>query len=142
MTIRSINEINEGMQKEIDSLLHELSSTLGKTDLDRVNGLIKDGHLILFVAENKNDEIVGILTLTHCATLTGTKFWIEDVVVTEKSRGLGVGRALVRAAVQYTDGISEPHSLYLTSNPSRTAARNLYRSEGFEEYETGVFRIV
>ena len=31
--------------------------------------------------------------------------------------------------------------IYLTSNPSRVSARNLYRSEGFEEYETGVFRI-
>ena len=142
MKIHSIIEINEDMQREINLLLHELSPALGKIDKDRVNQLIKDGSLILFGAENENKEIAGILTLTHCPTLTGTKYWIEDVVVAERFRGHGIGRALVKAAVEYTKSVETPHSLYLTSNPSRTAARNLYRSEGFEEYETGVFRIL
>lgn len=35
---------------------------------------------------------------------------------------------------------NEEGTITLTSNPSRTAARSLYRSEGFEEYNTGVFR--
>lgn len=130
------------MQKEIDSLLHELSSTLGKTDRERVNSLIQNGGLILFAAENQDGEIAGILTLTHCETLTSTKFWIEDVVVSDRFRGQGIGRALVKTAVQHVDNIPTQHSLYLTSNPSRIAARSLYRSEGFEEYETGVFRIL
>ena len=130
------------MQKEIDSLLHELSSTLGKTDRERVNSLIQNGGLILFAAENQDGEIAGILTLTHCETLTSTKFWIEDVVVSDRFRGQGIGRALVKTAIQHVDNIPTPHSLYLTSNPSRIAARSLYRSEGFEEYETGVFRIL
>ena len=142
MKTYSINEINEDMQREIDLLLHELSPALGKIDRDRVNRLIKDGNLIIFVNETNDNKIAGILTLTHCETLTSTKYWIEDVVVAEDFRGQGIGRDLVHAAVQHVNSISAPHSLYLTSNPSRIAARNLYRSEGFEEYETGVFRIL
>ena len=142
MKTYSINEIKEDMQREIDLLLHELSPALGKTDRDRVNRLIKDGSLILFVTETDDNKIAGILTLTHCETLTSTRYWIEDVVVTEQFRGQGIGRALVHSAVQHVNSIADNHSLYLTSNPSRIAARNLYRSEGFEEYETGVFRIL
>ncbi|MBE6236150.1 MAG: hypothetical protein E7112_07945 [Bacteroidales bacterium] len=48
---------------------------------------------------------------------------------------------MLRKAVSYAADTLNASSISLTSNPSRTAARNLYRSEGFEEYETGVFRL-
>ena len=51
-------------------------------------------------------------------------------------------KALVKAAVSHVKQSGRPCRIYLTSNPSRTAARNLYRSEGFEEYDTGVFRLL
>jgi ribosomal protein S18 acetylase RimI-like enzyme len=82
-----------------------------------------------------------MLTLTCCQTLSRPKYWIEDVVVDPSCRGKGAGRALVQAAVRFVKEKNDGSVIYLTSNPSRTAARNLYRSEGFEEYETGVFRI-
>ena len=75
-------------------------------------------------------------------TLTGDKYWIEDVIVHEAFRGQGIGKALVKAAVEHVKESGKPYRIYLTSNPSRTAARNLYSSEGFEEYDTGVFRLL
>jgi ribosomal protein S18 acetylase RimI-like enzyme len=48
---------------------------------------------------------------------------------------------LVRAAVNYVKENETVPAIYLTSNPSRVAARSLYMSEGFEEYNTGVFRM-
>jgi ribosomal protein S18 acetylase RimI-like enzyme len=147
MKTSSIIKITKDMQKEIDLLLHELSPDLGKLDAERVNKLLEDGSLILYVCKTDDNEIAGMLTLTHCETLTSTKYWIEDVVVAQRFRGQGIGRALVQAAVQHVGSIDSESdckvskSIYLTSNPSRTAARNLYRSEGFEDYDTGVFRI-
>jgi ribosomal protein S18 acetylase RimI-like enzyme len=82
-----------------------------------------------------------MLTLTICHTLACSKYWIEDVVVDPAHRGEGVGRALVRAAVNYVKENETVPAIYLTSNPSRVAARRLYMSEGFEEYNTGVFRM-
>ena len=130
------------MQKEIDLLLHELSPTLGTIDRDRVNRLLKEDRLTLFAAEDDNDRLAGMLTLTFCPTLTGDKYWIEDVIVHDAFRGQGIGKALVKAAVSHVKQSGRPCRIYLTSNPSRTAARNLYRSEGFEEYDTGVFRLL
>ena len=142
MTVSTIHKINEDMQKEIDLLLHELSPSLGTIDRDRVNRLLKEDRLTLFAAEDDNDRLAGMLTLTFCPTLTGDKYWIEDVIVHDAFRGQGIGKALVKAAVSHVKQSGRPCRIYLTSNPSRTAARNLYRSEGFEEYNTGVFRIV
>jgi GNAT superfamily N-acetyltransferase len=130
------------MQKEIDLLLHELSPTLGIIDRDRVNRLLNEDRLTLFAAEDDNGRFTGMLTLTFCPTLTGDKYWIEDVIVHDEFRGQGIGKALVKAAVSHVKQSGHPYRIYLTSNPSRTAARNLYRSEGFEEYDTGVFRLL
>ena len=142
MTVSTIHKINEDMQKEIDLLLHELSPTLGTIDRDRVNRLLKEDRLTLFAAEDDNGRLAGMLTLTFCPTLTGDKYWIEDVIVHDAFRGQGIGKALVKAAVSHVKQSGQPYRIYLTSNPSRTAARNLYRSEGFEEYDTGVFRLL
>ena len=130
------------MQKEIDLLLHKLSPTLGTIDRDRVNSLMEEARLTLFAAEDDNGRLAGMLTLTFCPTLTGDKYWIEDVIVRNEFRGQGIGRALVKAAVSHVKESGNPYRIYLTSNPSRTIARNLYRSEGFEEYDTGVFRLI
>ena len=142
MKTYSINEIKEDMQKETDLLLHELSPALGKIDRDRVNRLLKEDRLTLFAAIDDDSHLAGMLTLTICPTLTGDKYWIEDVIVHEAFRGQGIGKALVKAAVEHVKESGKPYRIYLTSNPSRTAARNLYRSEGFEEYDTGVFRLL
>ena len=142
MDISTIHHIDEDMQKEVDLLLHELSSGLGTIDRDRVNSLMDEARLTLFGAEDDNGRLAGMLTLTFCPTLTGDKYWIEDVIVHDEHRGHGIGKALVKAAVSHVKQSGQPYRIYLTSNPSRTAARNLYRSEGFEEYDTGVFRLL
>ena len=142
MNISIIHKIDEDMQKEIDLLLHELSPTLGIIDRDRVNRLLNEDRLTLFATEDDKGRLIGMLTLTFCPTLTGDKYWIEDVIVHDEFRGHGIGKALVKAAVSHVKQSGQPYRIYLTSNPSRTAARNLYRSKGFEEYDTGVFRLL
>ena len=151
-----LQELNEGNAARIDTLLHMLSPDAPALSPARLAELLADDSFWLFVTEDADGQLAGMLTLTRCHTLSRSKFWIEDVIVDPAYRGQGVGRALVHAAVEYvradgehehtigesTTGYERKPSLYLTSNPSRTAARALYRSEGFEEYETGVFRIV
>lgn len=192
-----LQELNEGNAARIDTLLHMLSPDAPALGPERLAELLAGDSFWLFVTEDADGQLAGMLTLTRCHTLSRSKFWIEDVIVDPAYRGQGVGRALVHAAVEYvraaeehghtigeqdhtadmeirtaeedggtaevqdnhtinvasggsradaigksTTGCERRPSLYLTSNPSRTAARALYRSEGFEEYETGVFRIV
>ena len=141
MNICILNTLEDGALLQIDSLLHQLSPAAPAVDGDRLAGLLKDADFKLFVAKNDDGIVVGMLTLTACHMISYTKYWIEDVIVDDSCRGLGLGRALVRAAVGYVKEHETSPVIYLTSNPSRVSARNLYRSEGFEEYETGVFRI-
>ena len=136
-----LTEYSETARGRIDALLHLLSPKAPEVQEDRLKELLENKDFKLFVAEADNGDIAGILTLTGCPTLSRTKWWIEDVVVDDRFRGQGAGRSLVRAAVEHVRAQEEHPTLYLTSNPARTAARQLYRSEGFEEYETGVFRL-
>ena len=119
MKICILNSLGNESLSQIDSLLHQLSPS----------------------APTDENLIVGMLTLTACQMISYTKYWIEDVIVDASCRGMGLGRALVKEAVNYVREKETSPVIYLTSNPSRVSARNLYRSEGFEEYETGVFRI-
>lgn len=136
-----LQEITENTGVRINELLHHLDSSVPEVNVDTLRELIETDCFELFIVEDTNGHISGMLTLTYCNTLSGRKYWIEDVVVDEAFRGKGAGRALVRAAVDYVKKKEELPVIYLTSNPSRISARSLYVSEGFKEYETGVFRI-
>ena len=141
MEILSLNHLDTEKMQQVERLLHLLSPSASPLDQDRLNTLLKDGRMQILVAEDENNNIVGILSLCICPTLAQDKLWIEDVVVDECCRGLGIGRQLVKAAVESARSNIRNATLYLTSNPTRKAARSLYVSEGFEEYETGVFRL-
>lgn len=136
-----LTDIDNAMTERISQLLNSLRSVPVTIDEAFLERLLSDDRFNLFVAEDDDRNVMGMLTLTSCPTLAGDKVWIEDVIVDEKFRGQGVGRALLRAAVEFARKELETQAVYLTSNPSRVQARSLYRSEGFEEYETGVFRI-
>lgn len=136
-----LREISEEQFARVGALLQTLNAEAPPLDIIRLREILVNDSFNLFIAENENGLITGMLTLTICHTLAGSKYWIEDVVVDPAHRGKGIGRALVRAAVNYVKENEPFPTIYLTSNPSRVTARSLYMSEGFEEYDTGVFRI-
>lgn len=136
-----LTHIDNAGTERISQLLNSLRSVPFTVEQYQIESLLTKEGFSLFVAQTGEGYITGMLTLTACSTLTGDKVWIEDVIVDERFRGQGAGRALIRTAVDYARNELKASSIYLTSNPSRIAARALYRSEGFEEYETGVFRI-
>lgn len=140
MDIRILKHIDEKMMEQVGLLLRKLDPSAPETTPERWERLLADESFILFVAE-EDKKVTGMLTLTCCATLSRDKYWIEDVIVDESQRGKGIGRALVKAAVSHVREKDFKDTIYLTSNPSRVSARVLYRSEGFEEYDTGVFRM-
>ena len=93
----------------------------------------------LLIARDDRGEVVGSLTLVLFRIPTGMRAWIEDVVVDGEARGLGVGEALNRHAVELA-AERGARSVDLTSRPSRDAANRLYRRLGFLPRETNVYR--
>ena len=87
-----------------------------------------------------NDTVIGMLTIGIYLSPTGSKAWIEDVVVDNTYRGRGLGKQLVVHAIDYckTQSID---TLMLTSKPKRIAANALYQSLGFEHKETNAYKM-
>ena len=94
-------------------------------------------RLFLLLVEG---NVVGMLTVGMYLSPTGSKAWIEDVVVDESQRGSGLGRMLVEHAIDFCkkEGVD---TLYLTSNPNRIVANGLYQSVGFGRKETNMYKM-
>jgi len=81
-----------------------------------------------------------MLSLVVFSIPTGTKAWVEDVVVAQVARGKGVGMALMNHALAVAKNAGAK-SVDLTSRPSREAANKLYQKLGFTARETNVYRL-
>ena len=80
-----------------------------------------------------------MLTIVIFSIPTGVRAWIEDVVVDQSGRGMGVGEALSKHALQLAR-LEGAKTIDLTSRPSREAANRLYKRIGFAPRDTNVYR--
>jgi ribosomal protein S18 acetylase RimI-like enzyme len=119
-------------------LIPQLSSSSAPITIEELRGIIGSDSSVLFAARLGAD-IVGLLTLVVFQIPTGTRAWIEDVVVDQSARGKGVGGALNRAALDEARRRGAK-TVDLTSRPSRAAANRLYQRLGFVARETNVYR--
>lgn len=103
-----------------------------------VAGLSTDG--LEPAAESGGSHIVGMLTLVIFDIPTGTRAWVEDVVVDGAARGQGVGAALVGTALEVA-AARGAQTVDLTSRPSREDANRLYVRLGFEHRTTNLYRL-
>ena len=122
----------------LNGLLPQLSSTAPLLTMPDVEKIVDSDAATLFVASD-DGVTVGTLTLVIFSIPTGLRAYIEDVVVDEGTRGIGVGEALIIAAVKEARGRGV-RSIDLTSRPSREAANALYQKLGFERRDTNVWR--
>lgn len=123
----------------INNLLGQLTSSPKEMNEALLRTIVESDRTHLFLAYIGN-HMVGMATLAAYVIPTGTKAWVEDVVVDNNFRGMNIGKRLVNHVVEYTKKYS-PCSLMLTSRPMRVAANKLYQSVGFEKRETNVYKI-
>lgn len=124
----------------LNSLLPQLSSRAPLLTMSDVEEMVDSATATLFMATD-DGNVVGTLTLVVFSIPTGLRAWIEDVVVDEDARGVGVGEALTIAALKEAR-LRGVRSIDLTSRPSREAANALYQKLGFERRDTNVYRFV
>lgn len=143
MIIQRLTKIIPPQIKEINELIRQLSSHPKFVLPDDISAILKQPELYFFVAQDdslKNQPIIGMASIIIYQIPTGKKGYIEDVVVDEKYRGLGLGQQLTQKLI----GIArEKNAQYidLTSGLSRLAANKLYQKMGFERRETNVYRL-
>lgn len=148
-----IKEYSHSLLARLNALLSQLSSTAAPMTPAALQALIAapDSHLYALAAmpEGAADagcpsavddaHIVAMCTLATYLAPTGRKAWIEDVVVDSQMRGQKLGRLLIDRVVDEARRLA-PCSLMLTSRPARVAANALYKSAGFEQRETNVYK--
>ena len=142
ISVRAATEVSEGLVESFARLIPHLSSSSPPPTASELLSIIDNPNSVLFIAEIERDgvlSVVGSLTLAFYRIPTGLKAWIEDVVVDESARGLGVGEALNLAAIDESRQRGAKN-VSLTSRSSREAANRLYQRLGFTPYETNLYR--
>jgi ribosomal protein S18 acetylase RimI-like enzyme len=140
VVIRAVGEDEpvERLSSAFARLVPQLSSS-SPPSADTLAEIIANINSVLFVAEREG-QIVGSLTLATYRIPTGLKAIIEDVVVDEDARGLGIGESLSRAAIEEARRRGAK-DVTLSSRPEREAANRLYVRIGFERRNTNVYRM-
>jgi ribosomal protein S18 acetylase RimI-like enzyme len=86
-------------------------------------------------------HVVGMVTLCVFQTLTGSKAYLDHLVVEPRMRRRGIGRALVEHAITRARAAGAAR-IDLTAGDQKYAGRALYLSIGFCERDTSVFRLL
>ncbi|MDO5034457.1 MAG: GNAT family N-acetyltransferase [Actinomycetaceae bacterium] len=141
MAISIVKEASEAVVDGINRLIPQLSRTAPQMSPQEVADFLAQDNVTLFVftPDDQPQNILGMLTLVSFKIPTGVRSWVEDVVVSEETRGQGAGRQLTEAAVKYASEMGA-RTVDLTSRPTREAANRLYRRVGFEKRDTNVYR--
>lgn len=136
VTIDVAERATPELVEALNRILPQLSSSAPPLTLEELDEICQNDTV--FIARHLG-RVVGSLTLVVFRIPTGMRAWIEDVVVDEAARGLGLGEALNVAAIRRTDELG-CKTLDLTSRPSRVAANKLYQKLGFVLRETNLYR--
>lgn len=139
ITYSELTEVSLAALISINKLLPQLSAKASKLTLNDLQDLADSESTRIFLASDDSSQIIGMLSLIVMRIPTGKKAWIEDVVVDEGARGMGVGKSLMNYAKENAKNLGVK-SVDLTSRPSRVDANRLYKSLGYQIRETNVYR--
>ena len=139
VNIRAVTEVTESLTDAYKVLIPQLSSSSNPPTGEALQRIIESDSAQILIAEDENGEILGTMTLIIFQIPTGIRAWIEDVVVDNSARGKGIGKKLNLAALELARQAGAK-TVDLTSRPARQEANQLYRSIGFAERETNVYR--
>ena len=135
--IKELTEFNPQVLPAVNRLLDQLVYPSMTCTEEALRDLVASpaSHLFfLYIGE----EIAGMFTVGTYVCPTGTRYWVEDVVVDQAYRGQSLGRRIIKYAIDYV-GKQGKSTLMLTSRPARVAANRLYQSVGFQPKETNVY---
>ncbi len=140
--IFEMTEATEEVHQAFQRLMPQLTKHSPPPDFSALAEMAASPMTFVFLARHPDAQgpLVGSATLGIFQTPTGQHAWIEDVVVDEDARRLGLGRALTAACLQKAQQLGLK-SVNLTSRPAREAANQLYQSMGFQRRQTNIYRI-
>lgn len=136
--IIKLTEARADYLEKINKLLCQLTAD-ARIDINALKEITASDNSHLFILFYEGN-MAGMLSIGHYRTPTGIKYWIEDVVIDKSFRGKSLGKALIQHAIAFA-GKNSNATLMLTSKPERVSANNLYRTIGFQQKQTNVYKM-
>jgi ribosomal protein S18 acetylase RimI-like enzyme len=136
--IEELGEVTADVVEAFGRLLPQLSSSAKPLDAAAIRELAAS-HAVTVLIARSDEKIVGTLSLVIFRIPTGTRAWIEDVIVDGAAGRQGTGTALVREALRFA-AAAGARTVDLTTRPARVAAGDLYERVGFAQRDTRVYR--
>jgi ribosomal protein S18 acetylase RimI-like enzyme len=138
MKIELVECLSDELLDALTRLIPQLKISSPHFTWEDAAELLSSDVVSLLIARSDGGDIIGMLTLIVYRTTSGVRARIEDVVVDESIRGMGIATALTERALEIAqargaDGVA------LTSNPRRVEANRLYQNMGFKKWETNVY---
>ena len=135
--VRSMEQVDVA---QLSVLLQQLDPAGSLPAVQDIAACVADSGSFLLVALSEEGVWCGMVTAIVCTTVKNKKALIEDFVVREEYRRQGVGRLLIKAALELA---AEHGAEYcdLTSRPERVAANAFYQRYGFTQRSTNCYRI-
>lgn len=124
---------------DVNSLRRQLSTDAKNVTLTTLKKVLEHPDIEIWVAK-EDGHIVGMVALFLMLKLSGLVSRTEHVVVDERYRGRGLGKALMNKLIERARA-RRARGIELTSNPSRTAANVMYQNLGFKKRDTNVYRL-
>jgi ribosomal protein S18 acetylase RimI-like enzyme len=139
MKIIKVKSYSEKILEEVNKLIPQLSGTAAPLSRKKLKRLLATENTFLFLAE-KDNNLVGMVTLVLVEIPTATRALIEDIVVDKSFLGQKIGKKLMAFAIDFAreQGAS---TVNLTCAPRREAANTLYKKLGFTLRETNVYKL-
>lgn len=128
VVIEELTEASEMAAEQIAALLPQLTEHQQGIDVDRLSRVLATPGA-LYVARLEG-VIVGMVQRVDVHHVVRMKSWIEDFVVDEAVRGMGIATDLLIAAV--AGAPQGTLSINLTSKTDRSDSHRLYAKLGFE----------
>jgi len=138
-----IRPARRGDAEAVKALLGELGYPKGG-DAATVNWIISHPEMEIFVASDSLDKAIGVISLSHRPQmrLQGRVASIDELVVTAAWRRRGVGRALVKRAVERAKVLSVKRIELVSHRRRSEAPRAFYEACGLAEADVIAFRLV
>ncbi len=136
--LTSAEYLQEADISSISSLLTQLHGRICEVSRSHLESAIQSSQLLIARDMDRGGQIVGLSCLVVYITPTSRQGWIEDVIVEEAYRGHGLGLQLTERLIDAAIDL-ELQNLFLTSNPRRVAANQLYQRLGFQKRETNFY---
>lgn len=129
--------LNANVQHQVCELFKQLSPHKKQLKLDEI--LMEDNPLTLLGCFIDN-KIVGIASMAIYKVISGKKGWIEDVIVDENYRGMGIGIKLIEKLLSISN-VQQLSEVLLFTEEHRTPAISLYEKLGFSKKRSSIYTL-